>query len=311
MKTLHIPKIDVAPIIDPITSWHIREKTIMQIHEALGETWFMTITNHSISSGQFKELFWEYKEFFEKPLEDKMWSHINNLYRWYVPLRWEHVNPDENPDYKECYDTMLELSEDDEYVRRGIGLYGPNQWPSDMPYMKNIVNTYYQDACTLWSDVLEAVAEVLGVPGFFKDKFTKPAAMLRVNYYPSRPIDATKSDFGIAAHTDYGCLTILAQNGVSGLEVQAKTGEWIPVEPEDNDIVVNVWEVLEKFTWWKLRATPHRVIGSAQERMSLPLFYNPNYDTPLIPLWEDQSKPHWVMTTGEYIESRYDATYKK
>jgi len=310
MKTLHIPRIDISPIMNPTTEKIIRKETVRQIYRALEETGFMTITNHWITNEQMKKVFWTYKEFFDLPLEEKMKVRINNKFRGFVPLMWEQVNPNQNPDYKECYDSMLELWRKDEYVRNNISLYGPNQWPESMPHMKQVVNRYYHDACNIWSEVLEAIAEVLEVPGFFRDKFTKPAAMLRSNYYPPRREDATHQDFGIAAHTDYGCLTILAQDSVSGLEVKTKDAQWIPVKPQGDDIVVNVGEVLQKFTSGKLRATPHRVLWSSEERMSLPLFYNPNYDTPLIPIWVDRQDKS-TLTTGEYIEGRYNSTYKK
>ena len=310
MKTINIPRIDIAPIMDSNTSKRLREKTVQEIFSALEQTGFMTITNHGITNNQMKKVFWTYKDFFDKPLEEKMLVHINDTFRGFVPLMWEQVNPNKNPDYKECYDSMLELPEDDIDVRNNIGLYGPNQWPTDMPHMKQIVNDYYENACNIGSEVLEAVAEVLQVPGFFRDKFTKPAAMLRANYYPPRPENATQQDFGIAAHTDYGCLTILAQDWVGGLEVKTKDAQWIPVEPQNSDIVINVWEVLQKFTSGKLRATPHRVRWSSTERMSLPLFYNPNYDTPLISIWVDKKDKN-TLTTGEYIEGRYNSTYKK
>jgi isopenicillin N synthase-like dioxygenase len=138
---------------------------------------------------------------------------------------------------------------------------------------------------------------------FFDDKFAKPMALLRGNYYPERPAWAGEKDFGIAAHTDYGCLTLLATDGQPGLEVQLRDGTWVPVQADPGTFIINFGEMLEMWTAGQVRATPHRVIGGAQERISIPLFFNPVFDTDVSA--EGQAK----ITAGEHLSKRYMETY--
>jgi len=129
-------------------------------------------------------------------------------------------------------------------------------------------------------------------------------ALLRGNYYPARPDWAGERDFGIAAHTDYGCLTLLATDGRAGLEVRLRDGSWQPIRAETGEFVVNFGEMLEMWTNGAVKATPHRVVGGLEERISVPLFFNPNYDTNVAPLGSGL-----VITAGEHLTKRYAETY--
>ncbi len=129
-------------------------------------------------------------------------------------------------------------------------------------------------------------------------------ALLRGNYYPARPRWAGTRDFGIAPHTDYGCLTLLATDGTAGLEVQRRGGEWLPVAAAPGTFVVNFGEMLEMWTGGAVRATPHRVIGTDAERLSAPLFFNPRYDTDVAP--PGATRP---ILAGDHLSRRYDETY--
>ena len=128
-------------------------------------------------------------------------------------------------------------------------------------------------------------------------------ALLRGNYYPPRPADAGEKDFGIAAHTDYGCITLLATDGVAGLEVELADGTWIPVETQPDSFVINFGEMLEIWTEGRIKATPHRVLGPKNERISVPLFFNPNHDTVVS---HDPENPVLAL---DHLQRRFDETY--
>lgn len=124
------------------------------------------------------------------------------------------------------------------------------------------------------------------------------------NYYPPRPATATEKDYGIAPHTDYGCLTLVVSDGVPGLEVQTKSGEWMAVNAtERGDLIINFGDMLEIWSAGKIKATMHRVVGTTQERISSALFFNPNYDTNIAP------KDAPPVVAGEYLTKRYNETY--
>jgi isopenicillin N synthase-like dioxygenase len=139
---------------------------------------------------------------------------------------------------------------------------------------------------------------------YFTDKFSHPMALLRGNYYPARPYWAGDKDFGIAAHTDYGCVTLLATDGVGGLEAQSRDGQWVSVVAESGEFIINFGEMLQMWTDGAVRATPHRVRGSDQERISVPLFFNPNYDTNVAPLGAGKR-----IHAGDHLTKRFEETY--
>ena len=139
---------------------------------------------------------------------------------------------------------------------------------------------------------------------YFDDKFEKPMALLRGNFYPERPKWAGEKDFGIASHTDYGCLTLLANDGTPGLEVLNLDNEWIPINFEPGEFVVNFGEMLQMWSNNQIKATPHRVKGSKNERISIPLFFNPNYYTDI-----SSENSNLKITAGEYLTKRFNETY--
>ena len=113
-----------------------------------------------------------------------------------------------------------------------------------------------------------------------------------------------EKDFGIAPHTDYGCLTLLAMDGSPGLEVAMPDGRWQAVAAEPGRFVINFGEMLEFWTEGQAKATRHRVIGGTQERISVPLFFNPAYDTNVAPPGSGR-----VISAGEHLSRRFNETY--
>ena len=213
----------------------------------------------------------------------------------------EQVDPMANPDYKEVFDSGFELPPGHDLAH--LPVYSPNLWP-DPPEFRAVIQSYYAQACDLALHLLRAVAGAIGEPGsYFDDKFDRPMALLRGNFYPARPDWAGDRDFGIAAHTDYGCLTMLASDGVPGLEVMGKDGQWIAVNARPGEFVINFGEMLEIWTGGAVKATLHRVKGSAQERISVPLFFNPNHDANVAP------KGAPPVMAGDHLARRFNETY--
>ncbi|MCV6586830.1 MAG: isopenicillin N synthase family oxygenase [Marinibacterium sp.] len=224
--------------------------------------------------------------------------------RGWGAARSEQVDPTANPDFKEVFDSGFELPKGDPMADRGLAVYAPNCWP-DLPGFSDTITAYGRDAMAVALDLLRAIAVSLGADaGYFDAGFARPMALLRGNYYPPRPADAGARDFGIAAHSDYGCLTLLATDGAPGLEAQLRSGDWVPVQADPGTFVINFGEMLEIWTDGAVRATPHRVIGGEGERLSIPLFFNPSHDTDVAP--QGASAP---ILAGPYLEGRYRETY--
>ena len=99
-------------------------------------------------------------------------------------------------------------------------------------------------------------------------------------YYPAQPDSAGEDQFGVGPHTDFGVLTVLCQDSVGGLQVQDINGDWIEAPPIPGTLVVNVADLLSRWTGGAYKSTPHRVVNaSGQERLSLVLAFDPNPET--------------------------------
>ncbi len=300
-----IPRISARDLLDPARPGHAAAREALRL--GAEQTGFLTLHDTPITPSRVLQVLAAYRAFFRLPDAQKT---LIDMARTGANRGWgapggEQVDPDANPDYKQVFDCGFELAAGDPLAARNLSVYAPNQWPRNPPEFAPLVRSYYAQATGFALDLLRALAGVVGQdPDYFADRFDRPMALLRGNYYPVRPDWATERDFGIAAHTDYGCLTLLATDGRAGLEVRSLAGDWVPVTAEPGCFIVNFGEMFEIWTAGRVRATPHRVIGGPEERISVPLFFNPNYDTDISP--PGSATP---ITAGSHLARRFDETY--
>ena len=143
--------------------------------------------------------------------------------------------------------------------------------------------------------VLAAMAVGLGFePEWFVRHLTSdPTVLFRIFRYPPHPRDTADAStrWGVAEHTDYGLLTLLAHDGTPGLEVRVGS-EWIEVDADPDLLVCNLGDMLDRLTLGRYRSTPHRVRNVAgHDRISLPFFLDPAWDARVEPLPLDDG---WV-----------------
>jgi isopenicillin N synthase-like dioxygenase len=145
--------------------------------------------------------------------------------------------------------------------------------------------------------------------GIFADFCKDPIASLRLLHYPPHPTPADPSLVGAGAHTDFGAVTFLLQDGQSGLQVlKGQEGEWIDVPPQKHAYVVNVGDMLEAWTGGAYKSNVHRVINtSGTDRYSIPFFWDGNPDCVIKPL--DGSKDTKGFTVEEHMLARYAQSY--
>lgn len=291
---------DAIPRIDAEALLAGDADVVAQVRVAAREVGFLTLYNTPIPVGDIAEVFAAYGAFFAQPAAAK---DAVNMARTGSNRGWgaagsERVDPDANPDYKQVFDCGFAVAGSD------LAAYAPNLWPDEPDDFRVVIENYYARALAFSSDLLAAFAGATGEDAaYFRAQFDQPMALLRGNYYPSRPADAGARDFGIATHTDYGCLTLLAMDGTPGLEVRKRGGGWIPVSAPVGEFVINFGEMLEMWTQGRVVATPHRVVGGTAERMSVPLFYNPSADTNVAPAGADP------IRAVDHLQKRFDETY--
>lgn len=179
-------------------------------------------------------------------------------------------------------------------------LVEPNPWPedADLPGWRAAVLAYAAAMERLGFVLLHSIARYLGLPETWFDAFFRGGnSTLRLLRYPVRTAasirgieakvqrlhDGVMRPVMTGEHCDSGCLTLLQQDGVGGLQVRSGDGRWIDVPPVTGSVVVNLGDLMQRWTGGRFRATEHRVLGSGRVRHSIPYFFEPAVDAVIAP----------------------------
>ena len=174
------------------------------------------------------------------------------------------------------------------------------------------VRDYQAAALGAAHHVLEALATTLGVSGFFAARMSEPQCRLRfLHYPPAGPLDDGSAPVFSTPHTDYGAITLLATDGVPGLEVLLDSN-WVPVVAPPGAVIVQLGDMLARWTNDRYRSTPHRVVGSSGvDRFSIPFFVNPDPSTVVSTIGScitaERPERYEPVTAGEFLVSRIDS----
>ena len=256
------------------------------------------------------------RAFFALPEAEKLEISMDRggaAWRGYFPLGGELTSG--RPDRKEGLYFGTELGPDHPRVRVGLPLHGPNLFPRQVPELRPAVLAYV-DALTMAAQaVLRGVAISLGLaPSYFEASYTaEPTVLFRVFHYP--PHEAGDDGWGVGEHTDYGLLTLLAQDDNAGLQVHSETAGWIDAPPIPGTFVCNIGDMLDRLTGGWYRSTPHRVRNlTGNERLSFPFFFDPDFTAEVPPLpgraqvgegghprWDGADLRAFTGTYGDYL----------
>lgn len=194
-------------------------------------------------------------------------------------------------------------------------LRGPNVYPNIEDW-KTVMDGYFEEMLDLGKVLLNAMSHAIGLPqNYFDYCLQESLCALRLIHYPPA-LDNTQSEsFNAGAHTDYGCVTILAQDDVGGLQVQDVNGNWIDAPPIPDTYVINIGDMMARWSNDIYKSTPHRVSSpKGKQRFSFPFFIQPSPKTVIrcLPNCYSESNPpkYSPITSMEYLQSRFDATYK-
>jgi isopenicillin N synthase-like dioxygenase len=274
-----------------------------QIHDAFCDTGFLYITGHGVPQDVIDRATSEAMGFFQEPQEIKNRVAVSKYHRGFNALGDALMYGASKPDYKEFYQVGLELSEEDADVIAGQPLRGPNNWPE------------WHEIAACGQDLLRGVALSLDLPpDFFVSRYQKPLQRTQAVYYPPHPAEAEDDLFGLSAHSDFGCITLLWQDNNGGLEAQTVDGEWIPAPPIEGTLIVNVGDLLERWSNNRFQSTIHRVMNrSGRERLSIATFYDPDFNAMVdptdlgIPPNENVMFP--PVSAGAHILDRIDRSF--
>ena len=216
------------------------------------------------------------------------------------------------PDNKESFIWGWDVDPDDPDIEHSNRILAPNRWPDVLPELRDALDDYIKTINCLGIALLRAFAAGLGLPhDHFVKHFDKPLTRAAVVYYPPQPDDMGDSQFGVSPHTDYGCLTLVYQDAVGGLQVATRAGEWVTAVPIEGTFVVNIGDLMARWSNNHFKSTPHRVVNSSGvTRCSVAMFIDPNADTEVVPAYEDEAPRFEPVEVGNYIQSRYDASFE-
>ncbi|WP_326541634.1 isopenicillin N synthase family dioxygenase [Pseudorhodoferax sp.] len=299
-----IPSIDIAALAADDAA--ARLAVAQAVGRASRETGFFAITGHGVPEACTRAVFAAAQAVFALPAKDKralaIARHGHN--RGYVGLGVEALDEATAPDLKEAYNLVWT----DEATRPA------NVWPP-IDGWRAQAQAYFDAALAVGRRLHRAFALDLGLPeSFFDDKLDRPQATLRLLHYPAHfAADAPPGRAGAGAHTDYGNVTLLATDGVAGLQVQRRGGGWIDVPALPGALVCNIGDCLMRWSNDVYVSTPHRVLPPARERYSVAFFLDPNPDALVsaIPgrVPAGQAPRHAPITAGDYLRQRLAATY--
>jgi len=309
--------VDVAslPVIDldPLMSGTVTglERTAAALTDAAERVGFFYVTNHGVPASLIEEAAAVSRRFFDSPREAKATVAVQGRHRGWLDPGEAVMEGARRPDLKESFIWGIEVEPDDPALATNP-LLAPNRWPAFLPALQPTLGAYLDAAHACGWQLLRAFAHALGVPpGHFIAHIDKPVSRGGTIYYPPQPATAGADQFGVAPHTDFGCLTLLWQDMVGGLQVQAHDGGWVAAPPLADCFVVNVGDLLARWTNDRFRSTPHRVVNtSGRSRQSIAIFVDPNAEQAVVPVCASGEAPRYEpVTVGEHIERRYQASF--
>jgi len=280
------------------------------IYAAATDHGFFYISNHGIDPALMEQAFAVSKAFFDLPQEAKQAVAVDKNQRGWLAQGMSRLQGSKTHDLKEVYFWGTHTEPDDADVLAGKPLCAVNQWPADFPRLRTDLTPYYDAVCDAARRVLAAVAVSLDQPSdFFEAAYAKPLARGQMVYYPaSTEADEAEERFGVAPHTDFGVLTILMQDNSGGLQVRAKSGEWIEAPPIPGTLVCNIGDLLARWSNNRFASTVHRVINrTSNARYSIPVFFDPHTDTVIDPVDLGSTEANSAfepVRAGEHIMGR-------
>ena len=285
-----------------------RARVAQEIVDACERYGFFYLTYHGVPMETVRSGFAAAQAFFAQPVEVRMACRpgLRNQNRGYQPLRdTQHVGT--QPDVKESFDMGFPLPADDVDLLAGLPFHAPNTWPEMAGFRGTTENLYFALLET-GREVLRAMAEALGVDrNFFVARCTRPSTNMRMVHYPPQPVDAD-AGIGSTAHTDKGLITLLLNDHHGGLHVQSADALWIDAPPREDAMIVNVGQLMTRWTNGRFRSALHRVINdTGKERFSIPQFHHPDYRTVVDPrdLAPSATPNFEPVVAGEFVAASF------
>jgi len=283
-----VPVIDISGLSGDLAQ---KKRVAHEIDTACREIGFLCITGHGVDDALIARVRSASLAFFDLPVSAKM-AIVRHPpgYRGYIPMASEGLarsagDATAAADLKEAFSMGTPLPPPAGAHKADADAYfAPNLWPEEMPDFREAFEAYYFAASELAERLLGGFAIALGVDEtWFADKVDRHISNLRALHYPAQESPPAPGQIRAGAHTDYGCLTVLlTEDAPGGLEVRGQGGSWMPVPHVPDSFVVNIGDLMARWSNDRYRSTPHRVAnppeGGGARRLSVAFFHQPNFD---------------------------------
>jgi isopenicillin N synthase-like dioxygenase len=309
MSNRSIPLVDLSKFVNG--NDEDRKAFVADLGKAFHEVGFVGVINHQVPKDLIDNFYRVSKEFFSMPVDTKRKYEVAGLagQRGYTSFGKEHAKQSKVADLKEFYQLGQYVSDDSPFKAE----YPDNPHVSDVEGFSEYGKNLYQAFEVAGGHLLRAIAIHLGLDeNYFDEKIHEGNSILRTIHYP--PItEEPRSAIRAEQHEDINLITLLVGASAGGLQLLNSEGEWLDIVPENDEIVINVGDMLQRLTNNYLKSTTHRVVNPPKEqwhvpRLSIPFFLHPKsaMDLSCLPATVTDENPlqYEPITAGEYLNER-------
>lgn len=303
MSKRTIPVVDLSKFVNG--NEEQRSEFVHEIGDAFHKVGFVGVKNHGVPVELVDGFFNASKSFFSLPVEIKRSYEVEGAagQRGYTSYGKEKAKQSQVADLKEFYQIGQEFEGQD----------SENPQITEEPDFSNLGMELYRAFETAGGHLLKAIAIHLNLPeSYFDSKINGGASILRSIHYP--PItEEPQSAIRAEQHEDINLITLLVGASAGGLQLLNTENEWLDIVPEENEIVINVGDMLQRLTNNYLISTTHRVINPPKSewhkpRLSIPFFLHPVSEMDLTCLdscvTDERPLAYESITAGEYLDER-------
>ena len=297
------------------------------IRHACEETGFFAVSGHGVSTTVMGDCYNAARIFFEQPIKEKrkvQQSSPGSPYG-FIPMAQETLGRSRGvvtpPDLKESFSIGPSVrTHPPKNSEEAIFAATPNRWPQIPKNFRESFEIYYQGMNSLSNKLMHLFALALNLPkDFFLPYIGHPISALRANHYPAISSPHLKGQLRAGEHSDYGTLTILMQDSSEeGLEICNRDGIWIPVAIEVPKLIINIGDLMQRWTNNRWVSSLHRVVvpnddlSQKKRRLSVAYFHQPDWNTEIhcIPSCiNDEEQPLYsAVRSGEYLMRKFNST---
>ncbi len=321
-----VPVLDIAAFL--VGGADEKAAVAAKLDEICRDIGFLCLTGHGVPDRLFDEIYDVSKAFFRQDLSDKVRTAqpSRDVVRGYIGVGAaalaDTMGEETPPDWKESFSAgPVDIDTSDPYFTApgARGHFAPNNWPDAPARYGDVWTVYYREMTRLAADMMRIFAVALDLPeDFFEDKIDRHISILGAMYYPEQTHSPEPGQLRAGAHTDFGTMTILRPDSApGGLQVRTKANTWEPVRAPDGAFVVNIGDMMARWTNDRWVSTLHRVVNPpvdvavGSERLSIGFFHEPNYDTMVscLPSCQSSENPPKFepILAGEHLYAQFSS----